>query len=83
VLSVSDAVGERARIEATLAEAAEIAERTGEPWMRANVHTERARLARALGDGAGWERELREALRIYTEMDATGYMERIAAELAS
>jgi hypothetical protein len=43
----------------------------------------RAHLARALGDVAGWERELREALRIYTEMDATGWMERIAAELAS
>ena len=40
-------------------------------------------LARALGDEAGWERELREALRIYTAMDATGWMERIAEELAS
>jgi hypothetical protein len=28
-------------------------------------------------------REVREALRIYTEMDATGWMERVAGELAS
>lgn len=31
----------------------------------------------------GAERELREALRIYTAMEATGWMERIAEELAS
>ncbi len=36
-----------------------------------------------LGDNAGWERELREALRIYTAMGATGYVERIAGELRS
>jgi tetratricopeptide (TPR) repeat protein len=83
VMIASDAVGERARIESSLTEAAGIAERIGDPGLQASVCTERAHLARALGDPAGWERELREALRIYTAMGATGWMERIAKELAS
>ena len=81
VLIAADAVGERARIESSLREAADLAQRMGHPGLQAEVCTGRAHLARALGDAAGWERELREALRIYTEMDATGWMERIAAEL--
>jgi hypothetical protein len=83
VLTHADAIGERARIEAILGEAADLAQRIGTPGLQAAVCTERAHLARALGDAAGCERELREALRIYTEMDATGWMERIEQELAS
>ena len=79
----ADAVGERARIELSLREAADLAERSGDPGLQAAMWTQRAHLARALGDGAGWQRDLREALRIYTAMEATGWMERIAAELAS
>jgi class 3 adenylate cyclase len=83
VLIAADASGEQARIESILGEAAGITQRTGVPAARAEICTQRGRLARALGDQAGWERELREALRIYTEMDATGWMERVALELAS
>jgi len=42
-----------------------------------------AHLSRAVGDKVGWARELREALRINTQMNATGWMERIEQELAS
>ena len=52
---------------------------SGQAW----VCRVRAQLARALGDEAGWQRELREALRIYTQMDATVWVERVAQELAS
>jgi tetratricopeptide (TPR) repeat protein len=83
VLIAVDAVGERVRIEASLAEAAELAERLGLTGPQAEVRTQRAHLARALGDEAGWERELSEALRIYTEMEATGWMARVIEELAS
>jgi len=82
VLIASDAVAERGRIEVSLAEADAVAQRIGSLGYRASVCRVRAQLARALGDDAGRQRELREALRIYTEMDATGWMERIAAELA-
>jgi class 3 adenylate cyclase/tetratricopeptide (TPR) repeat protein len=82
VLIAADAVGERERIESSLREAADRAQRMGTPGLQAEVCTERAHLARALGDDAGWERELRAALRLYTTMEATGWMERIAAELA-
>jgi tetratricopeptide (TPR) repeat protein len=83
VLVAADALGERTRIEASLNEAADVAERIDNPGAQALVRTALAHHARAVGDAAGWERELREALRIYTEMDATGWMERIERELAS
>ncbi|MCX5738972.1 MAG: hypothetical protein NTZ61_10850, partial [Proteobacteria bacterium] len=83
VLIAADAVAERSRIESSLGEAAGLAQRMDTLSLQATVCTTRAQLAHALGDDAGRERELREALRIYTEMDATGWMERIAAELAS
>ena len=83
VLVAADALGEQTRIEASLNEAADVAERIDNPGAQARVRTARAHHARAVGDAAGWERELREALRIYTEMDATGWMERIERELAS
>ena len=83
VLIAADALGEQTRIEASLNEAADFAQRIDDPSLQALVRTERAHLARAVGDAAGWERELREALRIYTQMDATGWMERIEQELAS
>jgi tetratricopeptide (TPR) repeat protein len=82
VLVASDVRGERVRIESSLTQAAVQAEYVGSPGLQAVVCTERGHLARTLGDEAGWERELREALRIYTEMDATGWMERINEKLA-
>ncbi len=46
------------------------------------LHERRAKLAALLGDGAGRDRELREAHRLYTDMKATGHAERLARELA-
>ncbi len=83
VLIASDAAVERGRIEASLAEADAIAQRIESLFAQAWVCRVRAQLARALGDEAGWERELREALRIYTQMDATVWVERVSQELAS
>ena len=82
VLVASDVRGEHERIESSLTQAAVQAEYVGGPGLQAVVCTERGHFASALGDKVGWERELREALRIYTEMDATGWMERINEELA-
>jgi len=45
------------------------------------IHVERAELGRLLSDEAAWERELREALRLSTEMGATGHAARLAREL--
>jgi tetratricopeptide (TPR) repeat protein len=83
VLIASDAAAERGRIEASLAEADEIARRIGSLFNQAGVCRARAQLARALGDEADWQRELREALRIYTQMGATVWVERVTQELAT
>jgi tetratricopeptide (TPR) repeat protein len=82
VLIASDAAAERGRIEASLAEADAIAQRTGNLSSQAWVCRARAQIARALGDEAGRQRELREALRIYTQMGATVWVERVTQELA-
>jgi hypothetical protein len=47
------------------------------------LHEGRAELARVEADGSSREHELREALRLYTEMGATGHAERVARELGS
>ena len=47
------------------------------------VHVERAALARVLGDEATHQRELREAHRLFTEMDATARAEQVARELGT
>ncbi len=41
----------------------------------------RAELARLLGDEAGYQRELRQAQRLFVEMGATGHARRVAAQL--
>ncbi len=83
VLVAADAVGERTLIESRAAEMDLLAQSTGALPVHAMAWTTRAQLARALGDEDGWKRALREALRVYTSMDATGWMERIEQELAS
>jgi hypothetical protein len=40
-------------------------------------------LARLLGDEVTWERELREAHRLFTEMGATGHAERISCQCSA
>jgi hypothetical protein len=45
------------------------------------LHVELAELARKTGDEDRGQRELREAHRLYTEIGATGHLERLAAAL--
>jgi tetratricopeptide (TPR) repeat protein len=71
----------RAKIEAALARALELARETGAKAFEPLVHVERAELARLTGDEAGCERVLREAHRLFTEMGATRHAERLAREL--
>jgi len=64
-------------LDAASALAEEMNARSFEPF----ICEERARLARAAEDSAAFERELREAHRLYAEMGATGHAERLAREL--
>src|SRR5262249_588110 len=57
--------------------AAEIADRCGGKGYEPPIRESRAALARALGRPEDAERELREALRLYAEMGATGHVERL------
>jgi class 3 adenylate cyclase len=61
--------------------ASELIEETGAECYRPELHELRAELARALGDEAGRERELRESHRLYSEVGATGHARRLADEL--
>ena len=75
--------GAKARevIEATLVEAMTIVQETGAKGLEPFIHEERAALARLLGDDATCQRELREAHRLFTEVEATGHAARLAKEL--
>jgi hypothetical protein len=66
----------RERIEHELERAAELIDRTGAHALRPRIHE-----VRALLDQAARERELRDALRLYTEM-GSAHAERIETELA-
>jgi tetratricopeptide (TPR) repeat protein len=72
----------RAAIEGELARASALLETTGCRAFVPRIAEARAELARALGDEAERERELREAHRRYSEMGATGHAERLAEELS-
>jgi hypothetical protein len=76
-----DAAGERAQIEDEIEAARAEVEAShvyaARPWL----HVERAALAEALGDEPGRLRELREALRQFRELGATGHVEKLAREL--
>jgi adenylate cyclase len=71
----------REAIETELARADGIIDETGARAYAPFVLVERAALASALGDKAGHERLLREAQRLWLEMGATGWAERVAHEL--
>jgi hypothetical protein len=47
-----------------------------------HVHVELAELARLSGDERAWRDELSKAHRLFTEIGANGYAERVAGELA-
>jgi tetratricopeptide (TPR) repeat protein len=82
VLLGSAGTAAHAEVEAALARALEIARQTGAKAYEPLVHVELAELARQSGDEEGHERELREAHRLFTEIGASGHVERLQAELA-
>jgi tetratricopeptide (TPR) repeat protein len=81
VLATVDGAPAAGAIEAALDEAERLIEETGAHLNGPTLHEERARLAGLRGDAAGRERELREAQRLYSEMGASGHVERLAQEL--
>ena len=68
-------------IEAELARADALVEETGARGLAPFVLAERAALARALGDEAGWEDRLREAQRLWAALGAPARVDQIEAEL--
>ena len=84
VLIATDGVRDaQPRIKALLSEASDLARRMKMLPILARSLQARAQLLRACGDEVGWERELREALRLYTEMGATQWIARITQILPS
>jgi class 3 adenylate cyclase/tetratricopeptide (TPR) repeat protein len=81
VLATIEGAPAAGAIEAALDEAERLIEETGAHLNGPTLHEERARLAGLRGDAAGRERELREAQRLYSEMGASGHVERLAQEL--
>jgi class 3 adenylate cyclase/tetratricopeptide (TPR) repeat protein len=74
------AVGE---VESVIATGLELAQDYGLGAIRPVLHVGLANLAKEMGDEDRRQRELREAHRQFTEIDATGHAERIAHELAT
>ncbi len=72
----------RTEIEATLARARELIRRSGAKAYEPQVHVELAALAHQDQDEETWRDELSEADRLFTEIGASGYAERVAGELA-
>ncbi len=70
-----------AAVEAALAEAQALVTRTAARSEQPHIHLARAELAGVLGDEAARRRETREAYRLFTEIGATGWVERVAKEL--
>jgi class 3 adenylate cyclase len=82
VLLGSDGLTPRSQIEAALTRAAELVRRSGARALEPHVQVEAAELARQSGDERVWREKLSEAHRLFTEIGATGYAERVAGELA-
>ncbi len=83
VLRESDGAAARSAVEAELDRAEALIHEMDARAIAPFVHEERARLARLLEDEPGFERELREAHRLFGEVGATGHAERLAKELAA
>ena len=81
VLVRTEGAAASADIQTDLREAQALVEETGARSQEPFIHEERANLARLTGDDATYQRELREAHRLFTEMDATGHAERLAKEV--
>jgi hypothetical protein len=83
VLLRSAGAAARAAIEAALAEAQALVDRTEARCEQPHIHLARAELAGVLGDEGTRRRELGEAHRLFTEMGATGWAERVVKELGA
>jgi tetratricopeptide (TPR) repeat protein len=83
VLVQAEGAPARAEIEAAVARGLALVEETGAALYTPRFHVERAELARLLGDEATYQRELREANRLFVEMGATGHAERISRQLSA
>jgi class 3 adenylate cyclase len=82
VLLGTDGPDARAQIEAALARVVEFIRDTGVKAYEPQVYVELAELARQSGDEKAWREELSDAHRLFTEIGANGYAERVAGELA-
>jgi hypothetical protein len=80
ILTQTEGASAAAAIETALREVERLIAETGAHSYEPLLHEERARLAAALGDAAGRERALGEARRLFTELDATGHLERLDRE---
>ena len=83
VLRALDGADARDEIEATLARAQQLLEKSGARAFAPFIVEERARLFEVLGDAEGAAQGLREAQRAFAEVEATGHAERLARELGS
>jgi hypothetical protein len=83
VLRALDGADARAEIEATLARAQHLLEKSGARAFAPFIAEEQARLFEALGDAEGATQALRDAQRAFAEVEATGHAERLARELGS
>jgi hypothetical protein len=81
VLLQLDGLAARDEITSALDAAAALAEEMNARSFEPFICEERARLARLSGDPTAFQRALREARRLYTEMGATGHAQRLAEEL--
>lgn len=83
VLLTFASVDARAEIEAMLDGALALVRSTGAHSYEPQIHVERARLAGLLSDAPSRQQWLRNAHRLFTEMGATGHVERVAPLLAA
>ena len=74
---------EHERIESALAQAAAVVEQTGARVRQPFIHLGRAELARLRGEETVRRRELAAALRLFTEVGATGHARRTQALMAT
>jgi tetratricopeptide (TPR) repeat protein len=81
VLRQLDGAAAREEIAASLARAQALIRDTEARAYAPFVEEERARLATLLGDAPGAQQHLREAHRLFTEVEATGHAERVAKDL--
>jgi tetratricopeptide (TPR) repeat protein len=81
ILLRREQIKDRPRIAKALSRAEELIEKTGGEVMKPFVVERQAEFAKLNGDGAGHQRMLKEAHRLFISMEAHGYAERLAAKL--